>query len=131
MDRAPEADKIFDEPVVDDLYLMVGARQKAVLPLAADDPTLNSGLVAAATTPTQKEKLREPLNWLSGSSRWIVIGSQSGRIATVGNTFVNLLAVLNDPNPIFTASASTEDMRARQIVAARELTRQTTQATGR
>jgi prepilin-type N-terminal cleavage/methylation domain-containing protein len=123
--------KIFDAPVVDDLYLLVGAREKTLLPAASADPTLDPVAVGDATTDEKRQKLREPLNWLNGSSRWIVIGSQSGRIATVGNTFVDLLGVLNDPNPIFTASAGTEDMRARQIVAARELTRLTTQATGR
>ena len=25
------------------------------------------------------------INWLSGTSRWIVIGSQSGRVATIEN----------------------------------------------
>jgi prepilin-type N-terminal cleavage/methylation domain-containing protein len=117
--------KIFDAPVVDDLYLLVGAREKAVLPDASADPTLDPAKVALANTDEKRQKLREPLNWLQGSSRWIVIGSQSGRIATVGNAFVDL------PTVAAMTLADPELKRAQQIMAARELTHLTTQATGR
>ncbi len=41
-------------------------------------------------TPEEQDKLREPINWLNGSSRWVVIGSQSGRVVTVENAHVDL-----------------------------------------
>jgi hypothetical protein len=115
----------FNRPVVDDVYLLVGKRENVPQIDADDDPSLNTAAVAAATTPDQKEKLREKLNWLQGSSRWIVIGSQSGRIATVENTFVDL------PTVVLFGRTDPELARVDQILAARELTRQTTQSTGR
>lgn len=115
----------FDRPVVDDVYLLVGKRENVPQIAAVDDPSLQTARVAAATTPDQKEKLREKLNWMQGGSRWIVIGSQSGRIATVANTFVDL------PTVFISGNTDPEMLRRDQILAARELTRETTQSTGR
>ena len=121
----------FDEPVVENVFLLVGQRVNAPAPAAGSDPTLNSSDVAAATTDEARAKLREPVNWLNGTSKWIVIGSQSGRIATIENAFVDPLTILNDPNPSIAANPSTEEMRTRQIYAAREFTREMGQVGGR
>ncbi|MCI0331956.1 MAG: prepilin-type N-terminal cleavage/methylation domain-containing protein [Planctomycetes bacterium] len=128
--RIPNDAVPFDKTVVDNVYLLVGKREN-VPPAAGSDLTLNSFDVNNATTQEQKDKIREPINWLNGTSRWVVIGSQSGRIATIENAFVDLLAVLNDPNPVIFATQSTEEMRARQILAAREFTREMAQMGGR
>jgi type II secretory pathway pseudopilin PulG len=115
----------FDQPVVDNVYLLVGNRENVPQLPAADDPSLQAAKVSAAATPEQKERLREKTNWLRGTSRWIVIGSQTGRIATVANSFVDL------PTMMTTSTTDPELRRTEQIVAARELTRMTTQETGR
>ena len=127
----PAANEIFDEPVVDNLFLLVGQRGK--IPA----PALNRDITLTANYPTEdkkdaRERAREPINWLSGSSRWVVIGSQSGRIATVANSFVDPKAIYD----FYTSSpqslaASSEELRSEQILAARELTRLTTQETAR
>jgi hypothetical protein len=88
--------------------------------------------VNAATTDEQKAKLKEPLNWLSGDSRWVVIGSQSGRVATIENANIDLADVLSTPPmPVNTATAGTEAMRTGQIIEAREFTHEMKQQGGR
>ena len=116
----------FDQPVNDNIYLLVG-RGDRLPPQATSsaDPTLNAAAVAAANTDEKRAKLREPLNWLNGSSRWIVIGSQSGRIATVENGFVDLTATTTPPTP------ADESMRNKQIISAREHTQEVGQLGGR
>jgi hypothetical protein len=113
----------YDRPIVDNIYLLVGNRENVPQLPATDDPSLNSAAVSGATTPEQKDRLREKSNWLRGNSRWVVIGSQTGRIATVANSFVDLLplSTLSDP----------EMKRTEHIVAARALSRETTQETAR
>jgi hypothetical protein len=69
-------------------------------------------------------ELKAPINWLSGTSRWIVIGSQSGRIVSVENAFVDL-------PPIAVSATSFDDKRNEQILAAREFTREMSQLGGR
>ncbi len=134
LDQIQSSD-VFDKPVVDNVYLLVGRRENIPAPDATSktlDPTLNSGELSKATTDEQRAKLRQPINWLLGTSRWIVIGSQSGRIATIENAFVDLAGVLASPQPPFDmASESTEQMRAAQILAAREFTREMKQLGGR
>jgi hypothetical protein len=57
----------------------------------------------------------------------VVIGSQTGRIATIENAFVDVPGVIaNSGFP-----QSTEQMRAAQILAAREFTREMGQVGGR
>jgi hypothetical protein len=125
------APQIFDEPVVDNLFLLVGQRGKIPAPALDRDVTLTTNYPPEANK-AGRERAREPINWLSGTSRWIMIGSQSGRVATVANTFVDPKAVYD----FYTASpralaASSEELRSEQIMAARALTRETRQETGR
>ena len=114
---------------------MPSQSRKAAAPTATDataDHTLNSAAWANATTDEARAKLRQPINWLGGNSRWIVIGSQSGRIATIENTFVDPGIVMANPQvPFNGAVESTEEMRAAQILAAREFTREMAQVGGR
>jgi prepilin-type N-terminal cleavage/methylation domain-containing protein len=127
-----EENAAFDDWVVDNVYLLVGRRDKAPPLEASGDPTLNS--VPASGTPNYDEnikKLKEPINWLSGTSRWIVIGSQSGRIATIENASVDLNAVLNYPLRPFDQPQSPEEWRCAQILSAREFTREMGQQGGR
>ena len=68
------------KPVVDNVFLLVGQRENVPPPMSTSDPTLQSAAMDRGRRPTSSvAKLREPINWLSGSSRWVVIGSQSGR----------------------------------------------------
>jgi hypothetical protein len=122
---------LFDEPVVDNLFLLVGQRGRIPAPALDRDVTLTTDY-PPETNKAARERAREPINWLSGTSRWIVIGSQSGRVATVANTFVDPLAVVQQ----FTQGPSaltlrSEDLRSEQILAARALTRETSQETAR
>jgi hypothetical protein len=120
----------FDGPVVDNVYLLVGRRDKTP-PDVGTDATLDPSKVSAAVTDDERARLREPINWLSGTSRWIAIGSQTGRIATIENGAVDPLAVLNDQTPSIAALPASEEMRTRQILAAREFTREMGQLGGR
>lgn len=130
--QTPNSSTPFDGPVVDNIYLLVGRRDKAPPPDVGSDGTLNIPEWSAAVTDDQKNRLREPVNWLSGTSRWVVIGPQSGRIATIENGFVDPLAVMNGPpSPFLTAMQSTEEMRCAQILSAREFTREMGQLGGR
>ena len=89
-------------------------------PRAANDPTLAT--LPAPGSPGVEEKLDElksPINWLSGTSRWVVIGAQSGRVVSVENAFVDLYAYINPTEP--------GDRRNQQIIAAREFTREMSQ----
>ena len=94
------------------------------------DPTLNSSTsVAAATTDEERaEASKEPINWLSGDSRWIVIGSQTGRVVTIENAFVDPGA--RSANQSATSTLD-EEMRTAQILAAREFTREMGQVGGK
>jgi hypothetical protein len=122
----PPEPPAFDQPVVDNIFLLVGKRENAPPPPLADDKTLNSAELAAAKTEEQRQSLREPINWLSGNSRWIVIGSQSGRVVTVENAFVDLLSMVTT----FSVPPIEQDRNV-QILAAREFTREMAQLGGR
>ncbi len=130
-----ETSDVFDKSVVDNIYLLIGRRENIPAPDATNstaDPTLNSTEWAKLTTDDDRARRRLPLNWLGGSSRWIVIGSQSGRIATIENAFVDPAAVMASPQaPYTSASQSSEQMRAAQILAAREFTHEMAQLGGR
>jgi hypothetical protein len=125
------ADAIFNEPVVDNLYLLVGRRENISAPdVKKDDPTLQSSIVGV-TIEDDRNKLRKPLNWLGGGSRWVVIGSQTGRIATIENAFVDMATIYTDNVTNGTLKQGTEDLRTAQILAAREFTREMAQVGGR
>jgi type II secretory pathway pseudopilin PulG len=132
---SPDESDTYDKPVVDNIYLLIGRRENIPAPDATNataDPTLSSSEWAKAADDEARDRLRKPLNWLGGSSRWIVIGSQSGRVATIENAFVDVPGVIANPQTPFTsASQSTEEMRAAQILAAREFTREMSQVGGR
>jgi hypothetical protein len=118
----------FNGSVVDNLYLLIGKRENIPAPLPADnDPTLDATRLPPTNSADNEQKVQElkaQNNWLNGISRWIVIGSQTGRIATVENAFVDV--------PSIAASASRfDDKRNQQILAAREFTREMRQLGGR
>ena len=77
----------FDESVTDNLFLLVGRRENAPPPAVGNDPTLDSRKLTGKTEQ-QMQEMKEAVNWLRGESRWIVIGSQSGRVVTTENAFV-------------------------------------------
>jgi len=122
------ADEIFDGRTVSNLYLLVGRRENAPPPLTSSgtDKTLDPGKYSGSppTTEQQKQDYKETVNWLRGESRWIVIGSQSGRVVTVENAFV-------DPPQFFPISEPLDVVRARQIDASREFAREMMQVGGR
>ncbi len=136
-DSTTDDSELFGEAVVDNVYLLVGRRDRMPLPPVSatgtpHDSSLNPSEVNPATTDEQKARLKEPVNWLSGDSRWVVIGSQTGRVATIENANVDMAGVLSArPTPWDSALPSTEEMRAAQIVAARELTHDMKQVGGR
>jgi len=101
----------------------VGRRENAPPPLVANDPTLNPG-AAGGKTEEQLQEMKEAVNWLRGESRWIAIGSQSGRVVTVENAFVN-------PWQIVGPVSFSEERRNAQIQLAREFAREMTQVGGR
>jgi hypothetical protein len=121
--RPPESPE-FDEPVAENVFLLVGQRAKIPAPPTGNDPTLDSAATDAAATDQQRQELRRPINWLSGDSRWVVIGAQSGRIATIRNALVDLGVVTTMGSP-------SEMLRTEQIRKAREFTRDMIQEEGR
>jgi prepilin-type N-terminal cleavage/methylation domain-containing protein len=123
----------FNEPVTSTIFLLVGRREIIPPPTVALDKTLAMSTLPASSEPNRDQamrQLKDPLNWLRGESRWIAIGSQSGRVVTVENAFVDPAAVinkyLNPPN----VTEKSEEMRNGQIVEAREFARQMTQMGG-
>jgi prepilin-type N-terminal cleavage/methylation domain-containing protein len=124
-------DNIFDGKTVSNLFLLIGRRAIAPPPVTGNDKTLDpSNYDSTPSLPTdeQKQSYKEAVNWLRGESRWIVIGAQSGRVVTVGNSFV-------DPTQFFDTTTYPSDTldvrRARQIHAAREFAREMTQIGGK
>ena len=75
--------------------------------------------------------MKEAVNWLRGESRWIVIGSQSGRVVTVENAFVDPQAVLTIRRQMPPLPEQSEAIRNEQIKAAREFAREMVQVGGR
>jgi hypothetical protein len=106
----------FDEPVVDNIFLLVGKRENAPPPPVSGtphDPTLVSAEMMGKTDAQMKD-LKKAVNWLRGESRWVVIGSQSGRVVTVENSYVDPRAIINTKPG--TVSESTEELRTLQII---------------
>jgi hypothetical protein len=115
-------DDIFDEPVSDNVFLLIGKRENVPVVAAATDRTLGT----AQIPDEEREDVRNQINWLSGSSRWLVIGSQSGRIVTVENALVSV-----PMQGMQSAADKAEENRNMQILAAREFTREMSQLGGR
>lgn len=123
----PEPIEVYDERSLSNLFLLVGRRENAPPPPtsgAGHDSTLYAAEMVGKSDE-QMQELKEPVNWLRSESRWIVIGSQSGRVVTVDNAFV-------DPRPLANQYPTPVDvLRARQIHAAREYGREMVQVGGR
>jgi hypothetical protein len=98
------------------LFLLVGMRENIPAP-----PTDFSQTFASEGA---KEAAKEKLNWLSGDSRWVVVGAQTGTVATAENAFV-------DPAVAASATPVPAERRYREIVAAREFARQSAGMGGR
>ncbi len=127
-----ETSEVFDQSVVDNIYLLIGRRENIAPPDAkTEDKTLQSS-ITSVTVEEDREKLRQKLNWLGGSSRWIVIGSQTGRIATIENAFVDMAALYTKyTSSPYSLPPSSEQLRNQQILAAREFTHEMAQVGGR
>jgi hypothetical protein len=119
-----ETQEVYDGRTVSNIYLLIGRRQNAPPPELDQtvDKTLDDNY--RNLNDEQKQEVKETVNWLRGESRWIVIGSQSGRVVTVDNAFVN-------PGVFLPPSEPLDILRARQIHASREFAREMVQAGGR
>jgi type II secretory pathway pseudopilin PulG len=122
-DRQP-LDLAFDDPVANNLFLLVGRRDIIPAPPVGSDKTLDSAAITSLVTDQQRQAAREPINWLRGESRWIVIGAQSGRVVTTENAFVPLFDTTS-------YGANLDLARNEQIRQAREFAREMTQMGGR
>jgi type II secretory pathway pseudopilin PulG len=122
----------FDEPVTENIYLLLGKRENIPAPQAATDITLSTDF-GTLNTEEKRAEAKAGINWLLGDSHWIVIGSQSGRVATIENAAVDPLAVINKYTPRNTTlyTQNSEAMRCAQILEAREFTREASQLGGR
>lgn len=127
----PPALELYDERPTSNIFLLVGRRENAPPPVLADDVSLDVGKWGDLTTEQQRQDAKETVNWLRGESRWIVIGSQSGRVATVENAFVDPARFFVSNPPENFGGETYEVRRARQIHAAREFAREMVQAGGR
>jgi type II secretory pathway pseudopilin PulG len=119
----------FDQPIVDNIYLLIGKRENCPpKPVSGSDRdrTLSSSDMSGKSDEEMK-KLKLPVNWLRGESRWIVIGSQSGRVVTVENAYVDPRTLASNNSAI----QSTEQLRNLQILAAREFVKEMKQLGGR
>jgi type II secretory pathway pseudopilin PulG len=125
----------FDQPVVDNIFLLVGRRENCPPPAVGNDPTLDSSKLPASGALNRDatiKDMKKPVNWLRGESRWVVIGSQSGRVVTIENSFVDPAAVITTyiASPYLLTNA-TEQMRSAQILTAREFVKEMKQLGGR
>ena len=121
----------FDQPVTDNVFLLVGRRDIIPAPALLQDKTLASSTLPAPAAPNRDqlmEELRDPVNWLRGESRWIAIGPQSGRVVTTENAAVDPLVIINKFVPPLSESSNV--LRNEQIKAAREFARQMSQMGG-
>lgn len=75
---ADNDDNLDTQTVSTNLFLLVGLREN--IPA---DPSINFGTFSGTPTELQAEKAK--INWLNGSSRWVMIGSQTGNVVTVEN----------------------------------------------
>lgn len=109
----------FDQPIVDNVFLLIGKRENCPPPDVGIDKTLNTSTIPGSGVANRESLLTEmkkPVNWLRGESRWIVIGSQSGRVVTVENAFVDPAAIAS--HPAASSIQNTEDLRNLQIAGA-------------
>jgi type II secretory pathway pseudopilin PulG len=129
--QTPNLTDDYNQTPVDNLYLLVGRRENSAPADVKADPTLDP-TITSVTAQDERDRLRQKVNWLLGNARWIVIGSQSGRIVTEENAAVDMASLYttytNSPNNV---SPRSEELRNKQIQAAREFTREMSQMGGR
>jgi type II secretory pathway pseudopilin PulG len=131
--QMPNDPKPFDETVTDNLFLLIGRRAIAPPPPVSSDKSLStaSGNLPAVGAPGAEQTLQDiksSVNWLRSESRWIAIGSQSGRVVTVDNASVDPRTVILENGSV---PQSSEELRNEQIRAAREFAREMTQIGGK
>lgn len=71
-------DNFITDTVSSNLFLLVGLREN--IPA---DPTIDFGTFSGTSDELQEQKAK--INWLNGSSRWVMIGGQTGTVVTVEN----------------------------------------------
>ena len=116
--------RTFDARRYRNIFLLVGRRENAPPPASGNGSDARHGSYRGETDE-QMQELKEPFNWLRGESRWIVIGSQSGRVVTIENAFVN------PPDHEHRGPKQIDGKPARQIRKAREFAREMVQVGGR
>ena len=128
-------DTYFDEPITANIFLLIGNSEQIPVDASGnidDDPTLD---VPLNLTDEQLTAARAKVNWLRPESRWVVIGTRSGRIVTAENALVDLryLATGTTPEAATYQAATTPKLfrRAMQINEARTYAREMTQLGGR
>jgi prepilin-type N-terminal cleavage/methylation domain-containing protein len=131
----PSSSIPFDQPIVDNIFLLVGKRENCPPPDVGSDKTLSTSTLPPSSDSNREKLLadmKKPVNWLRGESRWIVIGSQSGRVVTVENAFVDPAAAITTyTNSPYLYSQSSEELRTGQIWSAREFVKEMKQLGGR
>nr|WP_197531422.1 hypothetical protein [Posidoniimonas corsicana] len=94
--------------VSSNLFLLVGLRENI--------PAPEDTFAGFTGSDRDKQDLKDTFNWLNGDARWVVVGAQTGAVATVENAFV-------EPTQ-FAANANVSQRRDLEITAAREFARQ-------
>ncbi|WP_231956545.1 pilus assembly FimT family protein [Posidoniimonas polymericola] len=111
------------------LFVLVGLREN--LPAPETDFYNFSG------TDRDKQDEKAKLNWLNGDSRWVVVGAQTGAVATVENAFVNPQTYAGSALPPAgnmldgSRSQALQGRRDAEVTAAREFARQAVSQGGR
>lgn len=63
------------------LFLLVGLRENI--------PSPQTDFYGFSGTDREKQDEKSAINWLNGDARWVVVGAQTGAVATVENAFVD------------------------------------------
>jgi type II secretory pathway pseudopilin PulG len=128
--QAPLSTDDYNQSVVENVYLLVGRRENIGTMTLKEDQTLQSGW--PAVPEDDRNRARQKLNWMLGNSRWIVVGSQSGRIVTEELTTVDPAAIFDKYTTTpYNFGAGSEELRNQQILSAREFTREMSQVGGK
>ena len=108
------------------LFLLVGLREN----IPAPETDFYSG---SLSSEGEKTAAKAKLNWLSGDSSWLVVGAQTGTVATAENAFVDPSSFASAALPAAGMARETELAlrRYREIIAAREFARQSAGMGGR
>ncbi|MEM9185194.1 MAG: prepilin-type N-terminal cleavage/methylation domain-containing protein [Planctomycetota bacterium] len=98
-------------PVTSNVYFLVGARENIPAPTAA----VEADFRGYAGSDRELEQAKAKINWLSGESRWVVIGGQTGAVATAPNSFVNPVPIAADAGLTITQRRDIEIGFARNL----------------